>query len=97
MEIIYEKINQVKLLIFSVREKIRKLSKAGMKGGKVFRKICADGGGFEKARTASGMPNSLRQIYDISRKTISKQDGLVELLDLCQKQKNTQDAFVRSV
>ena len=43
------------------------------------------------------MPNSLREIYDISRKSISKQDELVELLDLWQKQKNTQDALVQSV
>ena len=43
------------------------------------------------------MPNLLRQIYDISRKSISKQDELAKLLDLCQKQKNTPDAFVRSV
>ena len=43
------------------------------------------------------MPNSLRQIFDILRKSISKQDELVGLLDLCQKQKNTPDTFVRSV
>ena len=43
------------------------------------------------------MPNSLRQIFDILRKSISKQDELVGLLDLCQKQKNTPDAFMRSV
>ena len=68
-----------------------------MKGKKVFRKICADAGGFEKARTANDMSNLLGQIYDISRKSISKQGELVELLDLCQKQKNTPDTFVRSV
>ena len=68
-----------------------------MKGKRVFRKICANAGGIEKARTASDMPNSLRQIYAISRKNISNQDELVELVDLCQKQKNTPDAFVRSV
>ena len=82
---------------FSERQKIRELSKAGMKGKKVFRKICADAGGFEKARTANDMSNLLGQIYDISRKSISKQGELVELLDLCQKQKNTPDTFVRSI
>ena len=41
---------------FSERQKIRELSKAGMKGKKVFRKIYADVGGFEKARTAVTCP-----------------------------------------
>ena len=36
----------------------------------------------------SDILNSQRQTYDISRKSISKQDKLVELLDLCPKQKN---------
>ena len=31
------------------------------------------------------MPNSLRQVYDISLKSILKQDELVEVLDICQK------------
>ena len=43
------------------------------------------------------MPNSLRQVYDISLKSILNQDKLVELLDICLNQKNTPDAFVRPV
>ena len=31
------------------------------------------------------MPNSLRQVYDISLKSILNQDELVEVLDICQK------------
>ena len=34
---------------------------------------------------------------DISRKSISEQDKLVEFLNLCPKQKNIPDAFVRSI
>ena len=43
------------------------------------------------------MLNWLCQAYNISRKSISEQDKLAEFLNLCSKQKNTPDAFVRSV
>ena len=43
------------------------------------------------------MSNSLRQVYNISFKSILNQDELVELLDISLNQKNTPDAFVRPV
>ena len=87
MEIIYNKINHVKLLIFP-REKEFESCPKQERGKKVFRKICPDAGGIEKECTASDMPNSLPEIYNISRKSVSKQDKHDKLLDLCETEKS---------
>ena len=87
MEIIYKKINHVKLLIFP-REKEFESCPKQERGKKVFRKICPDAGGIEKECTASDMPNSLPEIYNISRKSVSKQGKHDKLLDLCETEKS---------
>ena len=87
MEIIYKKINYLKLLIFP-REKEFESCPKQERGKKVFRKICPDAGGIEKECTASDMPNSLPEIYNISRKSVSKQDKHDKLLDLCETVKS---------
>ena len=87
MEIIYKKINYLKLLIFP-REKEFESCPKQERGKKVFRKICPDAGGIEKECTASDMPNSLPEIYNISRKSVSKQDKHDKLLDLCETGKS---------
>ena len=84
---------------FSVRDNIKSLSSQGKVGKKIFTDMSSSIGGFSNARTTADLPNSLRQIHDISRKAkhCNENDELVELLDLCKGQLETPNVFLRDV
>ena len=84
---------------FSVRDQIKSLSSHGKSGKSIFTEMSKRIGGFSNARTTADLPNSLRQIHDISRKLkhFNDNDELVELLDLCKGQLETPNIFLRDV
>ena len=67
----------------SVRNEVKSLALAGMKGKQIFHTLCNKDSGFSGARTPANIPNSIEKIHDICRK--SKDDNksdLVEILDI---------------
>ena len=88
----------VKPTNFSLRESIRKLSSEGLKGKAIFSELSKSAGSFEMARSSANFPSSKAQIYDIARKSSKvMQDEVVELIDMCQKQSASKNAFLREV
>ena len=81
----------------SVRDTIRKLSMQGLKVKEIFCKLRDEVGGFEGARSANDILNSLDQTYEISKKSKNKTDELLEILDTPASKRNSPNAFVRDV
>ena len=53
---------------FSVKEKMRSLSREGVKGKGIFQEISKSAAGFEGGRLGADFPVSMTQIYDISKR-----------------------------
>jgi len=84
---------------FSTRKKIKELSSNGIKGKKIFQQLAASSD-FDSARTVLDTPPSLAKIYDISRKNpekVKQSDDILELVEMCNLQKDRSDAFLRDV
>ena len=60
---------------FSAKEKIRLLSREGVKGKRIFQEISKSAAGFKGGRSCADFPVSMTQIYDISRKDNKKNEG----------------------
>ena len=72
-----------KVTTYSVRKEIKSLASKGKKGKEILQCLTRRAGGFSKARRVAELPNSLNQIYDLSRKNKIKdtQNELLELID----------------
>ena len=72
-----------KTTTYSVRKEIKSLASKVKKGKEIIQYLTQRAGGFSKARTVAELPNSLNQIYDLSRKNKIKdtQNELLELID----------------
>ena len=57
---------------FSMKEKVRSLSREGVKGKKIFQEIFKSAAGFEGGRSSADFPVSMTQIYHFSRKDNKK-------------------------
>ena len=86
-------------LSFSMREKIKELSTKGMRGKQILEELNNKGHDFDSARCATDAAPSLREIYNISKKNRSdnNNDEIIELVDLCNREKNRSDAFLGEV
>ena len=85
---------------FSVKEKIRLLSREGVKRKRIFQEISKSAAGFEGGRSFADFPVSMTQIYDISRKDNKKlkvADNIMELVEMCSKQQISGNPFFREV
>ena len=88
-----------KATTYSVRKEIKSLASKGKKGKEIIQCLTQSAGGFSEARAVVELPNSLNQIYDLSRKNKIKdtQNELFELIDMCNIQYSLPDAFLREV
>ena len=57
-----------KATAYSIGKEIKSLARYGKKGKEIIQCLTHSTGGFSKARTVTELPNSLSQIYDLSRK-----------------------------
>ena len=83
-----------------MKEKIRLLSREGVKGKRIFQEISKSAAGFEGGRSCADFPVSMTQIYDISRKENIKlkvADNIMELVEMCSKQQISGNRFLREV
>ena len=86
-----------KATTYSVRKEIKSLASKGKKGKEIIQSLTQSAGGFLETRTVAELPNSLNQIYDLSRKNKIKdtQNELLELIDMCSIQYGLPNAFLR--
>ena len=57
-----------KVTTYPVRKAIKSLASKGKRGKEIIQCLTQSAGGFSEARTVAELPNSLNQIYDLSRK-----------------------------
>ena len=72
-----------------MKEKIKSLSRDGVKRKWIFQEISKSAPGFEGGHSGADFPVSMTQIYDISRKDNKKltvADDIMELVEMCSKQ-----------
>lgn len=83
---------------YSVRQSIKDFLNRGDKLSpkQVFATVCKKNGGFENANAAD-LPSSLQQVYDIKGRQKEKSDEMVELIDMCNMQNQTENPFLRTV
>ena len=88
-----------KATTYSVRKEIKCLASKEKKGKEIIQCLTQSAGGFSEARTVAELPNSLNQIYNLSRKNNMKdrQNELLELIDMCNIQYGLPNAFLREV
>ena len=87
---------------YSVRNQIKNLESEGIKGKEIFNRVIQSGGGFEGANSSAELPACYVQIYDISQKMKLKKrkemkNKIMELIDMCNSQKDTSTMFLREV
>ena len=70
-----------------------------MRGKQILEELNNKGHDFDSARCATDAAPSLREIYNISKKNRSdnNNDEIIELVDVCNCEKNRSDAFLREV
>ena len=80
---------------YSVRTNASQLCAAGKKGKQAFHDLSQKVGSFDNARTVADLPSSYQQIYDAYRN--KKEDELIEMIDICNRQKSEGNAFIRDM
>ena len=86
-----------KATTYSVQKEIKSSASKGKKGKEIIQCLTQSAGGFSEARAVVELPNSLNQIYDLSRKNKIKdtQNELLELIDMRNIQYGLPNAFLR--
>ena len=90
-----EKSQQRKIFI---RNNAKSLLHKEIKGKAMFERLVKSSGRLEEASTSADLPNSYNQMYDLCRKQKPKntKDDVVELVDLCNVQKDLKNNFIRN-
>ena len=94
--------NIIQHTIYSVRNQIKNLAIECIKGKEIFNRAIQSGGGFEGANSSAELPACYIQIYDISEKMKLKKrkemkNQIMELIDMCNSQKDTSTMFLREI
>ena len=85
---------------FSVKEKIRSLSREDVKRKRIFQEISKSAARFEDGHSGADFPLSMTQIYDISRKDHKQMKvahNIIELVEMRSKQQISGSPFLRGV